>query len=651
MKNKGRGKKKKKFQDLNLFDDIYVKKQNNDTFHKNDDDKKESNNNKNDFKSSLDKLIFLFPNFSSDLIEEMYDDNGQNFSKTKDVLRQLSEEELGFKEKEKIINSNQNIENHNNQANLINENNNKIIEKNEINEDLKGNNKNNNEKINNQKYKIQDITHLAKFEIAGDGESLENEEEKKYINKTNIKNSSQDKNDTNKGYNYLLDIKDKNKNEYISIFNEETNFNNNCNNNCPYREEVIVDDYLFDQNIQFLTEMFPNYTREKIIKKLCDFNFDVDNLVLELLKEMNSNTPQSEDDFANLDLTDKDEILSNFLVFENGEQADFDFELFQENLVQKEIEEIIKRDIKKQNNENNEDEKQYISSLKDNIENRDKEPEEFFLNKKVDDIQTPKIKEDIKKLIKHFPLEEEFNIKLVYYQYMNYQMSYKYFSNKDDVKIVGLKSLLDSLNKKKSFSYSRGCEVKKYNKNKKPVNKFENTEKKRQYELFKRIIDKKPVNWKLEEDKNYNLNDFMEVRKRLIIEARNSYSNQKFQNGNILMAKAKRYKQEIDKIYKNNKIQQFAQNNENRNNNEIDLHGLNVQESKYIIDAKIKSLKQKKIENNLKSISLNIITGRGSHSMGHIPVLFSNLIEWLRKKEKISPKGDLDKGIIFVTIF
>ena len=650
MKNKGRGKKKKKFQDLNLFDDIYVKKQNNDTFHKNDDDKKESNNNKNDFKSSLDKLIFLFPNFSSDLIEEMYDDNGQNFSKTKDVLRQLSEEELGFKEKEEI-NSNQNIENHNNQANLINENNNKIIEKNEINEDLKGNNKNNNEKINNQKYKIQDITHLAKFEIAGDGESLENEEEKKYINKTNIKNSSQDKNGTNKGYNYLLDIKDKNKNEYISIFNEETNFNNNCNNNCPYREEVIVDDYLFDQNIQFLTEMFPNYTREKIIKKLCDFNFDVDNLVLELLKEMNSNTPQSEDDFANLDLTDKDEILSNFLVFENGEQADFDFELFQENLVQKEIEEIIKRDIKKQNNENNEDEKQYINSLKDNIENRDKEPEEFFLNKKVDDIQTPKIKEDIKKLIKHFPLEEEFNIKLVYYQYMNYQMSYKYFSNKDDVKIVGLKSLLDSLNKKKSFSYSRGCEVKKYNKSKKPVNKFENTEKKRQYELFKRIIDKKPVNWKLEEDKNYNLNDFMEVRKRLIIEARNSYSNQKFQNGNILMAKAKRYKQEIDKIYKNNKIQQFAQNNENRNNNEIDLHGLNVQESKYIIDAKIKSLKQKKIENNLKSISLNIITGRGSHSMGHIPVLFSNLIEWLRKKEKISPKGDLDKGIIFVTIF
>ena len=30
------------------------------------------------------------------------------------------------------------------------------------------------------------------------------------------------------------------------------------------------------------------------------------------------------------------------------------------------------------------------------------------------------------------------------------------------------------------------------------------------------------------------------------------------------MAKAKRYKKEIDKIYKNQKIKQFAQNNENR---------------------------------------------------------------------------------------
>ena len=71
------------------------------------------------------------------------------------------------------------------------------------------------------------------------------------------------------------------------------------------------------------------------------------------------------------------------------------------------------------------------------------------------------------------------------------------------------------------------------------------------------------------------------------------------------------------------------QNNDSRyrRNNEIDLHGLNVQESKYIIDKKIKSLKEKKMENKIKTISLTIIIGTGSHSAGHWPVLYPNLLE------------------------
>ena len=46
----------------------------------------------------------------------------------------------------------------------------------------------------------------------------------------------------------------------------------------------------------------------------------------------------------------------------------------------------------------------------------------------------------------------------------------------------------------------------------------------------------------------------MSFRKRLIIEAKNAYNNKSFKNGQILMAKAKIYKQEIDKIYKNQKF-------------------------------------------------------------------------------------------------
>ena len=111
-----------------------------------------------------------------------------------------------------------------------------------------------------------------------------------------------------------------------------------------------------------------------------------------------------------MEIIDKEQILSNFLNFENGKQNDFDIDLFQENLVQKEIEEMIKKDnINKQNNIYEDDD--YIYDNNQNIVN-DNENEEFFLYKKIDDIKTPKIKGDLKKLIKHFPLEEEFKIKL-----------------------------------------------------------------------------------------------------------------------------------------------------------------------------------------------------------------------------------------------
>ena len=638
-KKKGKKKKFKNFEFIDSYNNNQnIKNQNDDTFYK--DDKYESNYTKknNDFKlkTALDKLIFLFPNFSSDVIKDFYEENDNNFSRTKDILKQLSEIDNPIEEN-KIYKNNENNDN------------NMIIEENEIKEG-NNNNKNNNEKNKNR----MDITHLAQFEIAGNDENLEDighKEDNNNIYKVN--NQEEKENNNNKDHNYLLDLKDKNKNAYISIFNEETNNNNinnyNCSKNYSTNDEVIIDDYLFDQNIEFLCDCFPDYKREEIIVKICDSNFDIDTVVLDLLNETNINFQQNEDELANMEITDREQILSNFLSFENGKQNDFDIELFQDNLVQKEIEEMIKKENANKQNNNIFEEDDYIDDNNQNKINGN-DNEEYFLNKKIDDIKTPKIKEDLKKLIKHFPLEEEFKIKLVYYQYMNYQMTYKYFSKKDDTKNVGLKSLLNSSNDKYNFSYNRNAQVKRYN-NKKPVNKYQNLEEKRQFEIFKKIIDKKPINWKLEEDKNYNLNDYMAVRKRLIIEAKNAYGNKQYKNGQILMAKAKRYKQEIDKIYKNNKIQQFAQNNENRNSNEIDLHGLNVQESKYIIDRKIKSLKEKKIENNLKSLSLTIITGTGSHSVGHRPVLYPSLLDWLRNRDKLSVKGEISKGMIFVTIY
>ena len=394
--------KKKKFLDFDIYNkDLLIKKENDNTFSKEDEDEKNESNNskkkekKKNFNSALDELKFLFPNFSSDLVEEFYEENDKNFSRTKNILIELSEQE-------RLENINKNI---NNNENLINENNNHnetdlIKEGNKVDDNYK-------ESQDNNKKNYIDITNLAKFEFADNDEYIEDIKGKKEENIVEKKELIKEQNENNnKDYNPSLDIKEKNKSiDDFYLFNDEANDNNNnnCIKNYTQKEEITIDDYLFEQNIEFLCECFPQHKREEIIEKICDNKFDIDEAAASLLKEMNINVQQNEEDLANLEITDKEEILSNFLCFENGNQYEFDYELFQNNLVQKEIEEMIKKEnYKKLNNinENNTTKNELISYNKVN----DDEKEENFLNKKIEDINTPKIKEDLKKLVKHFPL-------------------------------------------------------------------------------------------------------------------------------------------------------------------------------------------------------------------------------------------------------
>jgi hypothetical protein len=329
MKKK-RGKKKFVELDLNKINnnDNYIKKQNNKTF------SKEESKKKSEFKSSLDKLIFLYPNFSSDLIEEVYEENEKNYSKTKDVLRQLSEEEFGIGNDNCI--NNQNNQNFNNNENVVN-NSDMIIEENIINQNNSG--KNNDSKNKNN----IDITHYAKFEVVSN-----NEFEKIPENENKINNNNKKENNINDNYNKIEKIKE----NYNSLFNDEQNDNNSniCNNNYRPKEEITIEDYLFDQNIEFLSECFPNYSREQIVKKICDNNFDIDSVILNILKETNIYIKETEDDYANIEITDRDEILSNFVPYDSDKQNEFDIEQFKENLVQKEIEVIIKTENNKKHN-------------------------------------------------------------------------------------------------------------------------------------------------------------------------------------------------------------------------------------------------------------------------------------------------------------
>ena len=102
---KGKKKGKKRFTDFDPEE--YLKKQNNKSCTKKSQEEKNINN-KNEgnqkmkFKNCLENLVYLYPNFSRDLIEDVYNENNQNFSKTKDQLKELDK----IENNENVINEN-----------------------------------------------------------------------------------------------------------------------------------------------------------------------------------------------------------------------------------------------------------------------------------------------------------------------------------------------------------------------------------------------------------------------------------------------------------------------------------------------------------------------------------------------------------------
>ena len=157
---------------------------------------------------------------------------------------------------------------------------------------------------------------------------------------------------------------------------------------------------------------------------------------------------------------------------------------------------------------------------------------------------------------------------------------------------------------------------------------------------------------------NININEYQNIRKRLIYQALKSYSSKKYQDASAIMARAKRYKQEINKIKEKKKVYIFMKNNKehalcnlyNKNEYYIDLHGLSLEESKMIINKLIKTLYMKKEKTNIKNMTLVIIVGVGKHSKNNKPVLLPGLISWLEIKNNYRFKVDNYNGIIRVSL-
>ena len=533
-----------------------------------------------EYKTPLENLISLYPSLSSDLIEDIFIDNDRNFVTTKQALDEMCKNEEPLKEDNKIV---------------------------DINSYDYSNNYNDKEKI--------DLTKFAKFEIDSDVNYNEQniEEDMKEID---INNDNNNKKMTKQS-------------EYKTVFNVDKKIVT------PIGEkgDLIIDDFLLDDYVKLLCEIFPNYTRKDIMKKICEMDFDVDKVVMSFFDY----APSQEElkTMENFEFTNKEEILSNFSSFDMYNNNKINIDAIEEHNLQKEIEEQIKK--QSQDNKNN---------YKQNSNNNEQEQEEYFLDKPISQIKTKEIRNDLTKLSKQFPFEDEFTLKWIYYQYMNYNQSYNYLSQKNKVS-YGLKSIVDSIDQSKSnkpiekpkqnYSYSNS-----------------NPEAKKRSRIISSIISENPSNWRFRKEDNVNIADYQSIRRQLIIQAQHAFASKRYQEANAIMAKARRYKQEINQLMERKKIATFMKNNEHLynenlfsdNHHIVDLHGLSLEESKMVVSKKCRDLLEKKENEDINRITLCLITGRGSHSKDKIPVLLPGLTAWIKSKTRFKHKIDDYNGII-----
>lgn len=531
-----------------------------------------------EYKTPLENLISLYPSLSSDLIEDIFIDNDRNFVTTKQALDEMCKNEEPLKEDNKIV---------------------------DINSYDYSNNYNDKEKI--------DLTKFAKFEIDSDVN----------YNEQNVEEDMKE-----------LDIKNDNKkmtkqSEYKTVFNVDKKIVT------PIGEkgDLIIDDFLLDDYVKLLCEIFPNYTRKDIMKKICEMDFDVDKVVMSFFDY----APSQEElkTMENFEFTNKEEILSNFSSFDMYNNNKINIDAIEEHNLQKEIEEQIKK--QSQENKNN-----YIQNSNSN----EQEQEEYFLDKPISQIKTKEIRNDLTKLSKQFPFEDEFTLKWIYYQYMNYNQSYNYLSQKNKVS-YGLKSIVDSIDQSKS---SKPIEKPKQNYS----YSNSNPEAKKRSRIISSIISENPSNWRFRKEDNVNIADYQSIRRQLIIQAQHAFASKRYQEANAIMAKARRYKQEINQLMERKKIATFMKNNEHLynenlfsdNHHIVDLHGLSLEESKMVVSKKCRDLLEKKENEDINRITLCLITGRGSHSKDKIPVLLPGLTAWIKSKTRFKHKIDDYNGII-----
>jgi hypothetical protein len=595
-----------------------------------------------EYETPLQTLKRLFPNFSDDIVESVYEENNRTYITTKKFLEDMNKVEES-EEPQSIIQ----------ESELITINSNK------------------------SKSAATDIYDYARFKYEGDDPFIDDKEISTNCLTTNTKDMKKKK--------YQIDVasilsnQKKGTDDYISVFSNLANENTPTHKNSNNFEEFYLEDLTLDYYCEILSEFFPNYSRLEMMKKICDFDFDIDKLVLFLFDEKNDSILNEE--FSKLELADvgsKEEVLSNFYSGEainsvEGSLSHMEKALFTHNLQTKIEKEIKKNNVtSKLNNWNNEKDFPHLSNeIKTHVIKSNQFYDEYFLDKDIKDINTKSIREDLIKLGKNFIFTDEFELKWVYYQYMDYNETFKYFKKnakkKDIFEEKGVNnSTLNNYDKFEKTNSSNGNNVSQFlvknDKSEKFGERFErfevdNSGNSSLPEILCSIISQNPSQWKIENSfKKINIGDYQTIRRKLIWQAQVAWRNGKHQDAKVIMAKARRYKQEINALLNERKIEVFLKNNESNSiqnfmsnkENLIDLHGLNYEESKLLINKKISDVKRAQSTGSLdpsRKFILNIITGVGNHSKDKKAVLLPRLSALL-KSMKILTKVDWDRGVI-----
>lgn len=595
-----------------------------------------------EYETPLQTLKRLFQNFSSDIIESVYEENNRTFITAKKFLEEMNKNDEEYEQPQILKNES-------------------IPTTNSI----------------NSKSESTDIYEYTRFKYDGDDP---------FINDENIPTNSITKNTKDmKKKKYQIDVNSilsnqkKGAGDYISVFSNLANENTPTHKNSTKFEEFYLEDLTLDYYCDILSEFFPDFSRLEMMQKICDFDFDIDKLVLFLFDEKNDLILN--EDLCKLELADvgsKEEILCNFYSNDaiksvDGSLTHMEQTLFSHNLQNKIEKEIKKNNVtSKLNNWNNEKDFPHLSDeVKSEIQRLNQVSDEFFIYTDIKDIKNKAIREDLLKLSKNFMFTDEFAIKWVYYQKMDYNETFKYFksiSKRRDIFDENLGNI--SINNYDKFERSNASNLNnisqhlnKNEKNDKYGERFERFEvynsgnSSTLHEILCSIISHNPNQWKIENCfKKINIADYQTIRRKLIYQAQLCWRNGKHQDAKVIMAKARRYKQEINSLLNERKIEIFLKNNEfnsiqnfvSNKENLIDLHGLNYEESKLLINKKISDVKKAQKTGSLdpsKKFILNIITGVGNHSKDKKAVLLPKLDKLLGNME-ICKKVDRQHGII-----